>query len=83
MSKINLNVLEEILFNINYDDLEKIRNVHESIDQLIESSLYWKNQYRLFMDELFAGVCFQRFNDNYKKIFNFCLGILNLQKKNK
>jgi hypothetical protein len=44
MSKINLNILEEILFNINYDDLEKIRNVYESIDQLIESILHWKNQ---------------------------------------
>jgi hypothetical protein len=82
MSKIILNILEEILFNVNYDDLDKIRNVHESIDQLIESSnLYWKNQCRIFMEKSFDGICFQRFNNNYKKIFNFCLGILNLQKK--
>jgi hypothetical protein len=69
MSKINLNILDKII------------NVYESIDQLIESNLHWKNQYKIFMKELFEEVCFQQSNNNYIKIFNFCLDILHLRKK--
>jgi hypothetical protein len=81
MSNVNDYLPEEILFNINDDHLGKIRNVHGSIDLIIESDLYWKNQYKTFINESFDGICFRRFNNNYKKIFNFCLDISNLQKK--
>jgi hypothetical protein len=57
MSKINLNILKETLFNIDYDDLDKIKNVHELIDQLIESDLYWKNQHKIYYELI---ICFQR-----------------------
>jgi hypothetical protein len=81
MSVINDYLLEEILFNINYDELDRMVNINSSIDLIIDSNRYWKNQYRIFMDKLFEGICFQRFGNNYKKIFHFCIDILNLQKK--
>jgi hypothetical protein len=81
MSKVSYFILEEILLNIDHDELERIRNIHESIDHLITSNIYWKNQYKKFMKDLFDGVRFERFNNNYEKIFHFCLDILNLHKK--
>jgi Leucine-rich repeat (LRR) protein len=81
MCKINGYLLEEILFNINHNDLDKIINIHDSIDQVIDSNRYWKNQYKIFTEKLFVGVYFQRFNNNYKNIFNFCIDILKLRKK--
>jgi hypothetical protein len=56
--------LEEILLNINYDDLGRIRNVHESIDHVITGNAHRKNPYKIFMKESFDGVCFRRFNNN-------------------
>jgi hypothetical protein len=44
--------MEEILFNINYDELDVMKNIHESIGRMIESNLYWKNQYKIFMTYL-------------------------------
>jgi hypothetical protein len=81
MANVNDYLLEEILFNINYDEQDGMKNIHESIGRIIKSNLHWKNQYKIYMKKLFACVCFQRFDNNYENIFHLFLGILNLQKK--
>jgi hypothetical protein len=80
MSEINLNILEEILLNINYDNLDKIINVHGSIDQLTESILYWKNQHRIFFGELFGGIFFDNSTIIMKNLQFNALTFLNLLK---
>jgi hypothetical protein len=81
MSKINLNILEEILFSINHDDLKKSEMYMNQLTNLSKVICIGRINTEYIMDELFTGVCFQRFNNNYENIFHFCLGILNLHKK--